>query len=61
VCVCCVVYIRRVLAGEFVCVNNHLLRDLIRLKLWNPVCLYYALLFDQMRERVCVYVSVFGV
>lgn len=29
------VYIRRVLAGEFVCVNHHLLRDLIRLGLWN--------------------------
>lgn len=29
------VYIRRVLAGEFVCVNHHLLRDLIRLGLWD--------------------------
>jgi ribonucleoside-diphosphate reductase alpha chain len=28
-------YTRRVLAGEFVCVNPHLVRDLIRLGLWN--------------------------
>jgi ribonucleoside-diphosphate reductase alpha chain len=26
---------RRVLAGEFVCVNPHLIRDLISLGLWN--------------------------
>lgn len=30
------VYTRRVLAGEFVCVNKHLVRDLIRLNLWTP-------------------------
>ncbi len=29
------VYTRRVLAGEFVCVNPHLVRDLIELNLWN--------------------------
>jgi len=29
------VYIRRTLAGEFVVVNNHLLRDLIKLNLWS--------------------------
>uniref|UniRef100_A0A6A7GA80 Ribonucleoside-diphosphate reductase n=4 Tax=Hirondellea gigas TaxID=1518452 RepID=A0A6A7GA80_9CRUS len=29
------VYLRRVLAGEFVCVNHHLLRDLIKHDLWN--------------------------
>jgi len=29
------VYVRRTLAGEFVCINKHLLRDLIRLNLWN--------------------------
>jgi ribonucleoside-diphosphate reductase alpha subunit len=28
-------YIRRVLAGEFVCINPHLVRDLIKLNLWN--------------------------
>lgn len=28
-------YTRRVLAGEFVCVNPHLIRDLIGLGLWN--------------------------
>lgn len=28
-------YTRRVLAGEFVCVNPHLVRDLIALNLWN--------------------------
>jgi len=29
------VYIRRTLAGEFVVINEHLLRDLIKLGLWN--------------------------
>jgi ribonucleoside-diphosphate reductase alpha chain len=29
------VYTRRVLAGEFVCVNNHLVQDLIAADLWN--------------------------
>lgn len=29
-------YVRRTLAGEFVCVNHHLLRDLIDLGLWSP-------------------------
>jgi ribonucleotide reductase alpha subunit len=29
-------YVRRTAAGEFVVVNKHLLKDLIRLKLWNP-------------------------
>lgn len=28
-------YLRRVLAGEFVCINPHLVRDLIRINLWN--------------------------
>jgi len=31
------VYIRRTLAGEFVVVNNHLLRDLIKLNLWSEL------------------------
>merc|ERR1719480_566336 len=31
------VYVRRTLAGEFVCINNHLLRDLIRLGIWTPL------------------------
>ena len=30
------VYTRRVLAGEFVCVNKHLVRDLIKIGLWIP-------------------------
>ena len=29
-------YTRRVLAGEFVCINPHLVNDLIELGLWNP-------------------------
>ena len=29
------VYTRRVLAGEFVCVNKHLVRDLIKINLWT--------------------------
>ena len=29
------IYTRRVLAGEFVCVNPHLVRDLIELNMWN--------------------------
>jgi ribonucleoside-diphosphate reductase alpha subunit len=29
-------YVRRTLAGEFTCVNAHLVRDLIELKLWSP-------------------------
>lgn len=28
-------YVRRTLAGEFICVNSHLLKDLIKLGLWN--------------------------
>lgn len=28
-------YTRRVLAGEFICVNPHLVNDLIELNLWN--------------------------
>jgi ribonucleoside-diphosphate reductase alpha chain len=30
------VYTRRVLAGEFVCVNKHLVKDLIKIGLWIP-------------------------
>ena len=30
------VYTRRVLAGEFVCVNKHLVEDLIKINLWIP-------------------------
>lgn len=29
-------YVRRTLAGEFVCVSKHLLKDLIKLGLWTP-------------------------
>merc|ERR1711971_1358039 len=31
------VYVRRTLAGEFVCINQHLLRDLIGLGIWTPL------------------------
>merc|ERR1719334_2591273 len=31
------VYVRRTLAGEFVCINHHLLRDLINLGIWTPL------------------------
>merc|ERR1719204_2388352 len=31
------VYIRRTLAGEFIVVNSHLLRDLIKLNLWSDL------------------------
>jgi ribonucleoside-diphosphate reductase alpha chain len=30
------IYTRRVLSGEFVIVNKHLLKDLVQLGLWNP-------------------------
>lgn len=36
------IYTRRVLSGEFQVVNHHLLKDLIRLELWN----------DDMRQRI---------
>lgn len=29
------IYTRRVLSGEFICVNKHLVRDLIHLNLWT--------------------------
>ena len=29
------IYTRRVLSGEFICVNKHLVRDLISLGLWT--------------------------
>ena len=29
------VFTRRVLAGEFICINKHLVRDLIKLNLWT--------------------------
>lgn len=28
-------YLRRVLSGEFVCLNKHLVRDLISINMWN--------------------------
>merc|ERR1711997_260840 len=31
------VYVRRTLAGEFVCINQHLLRDLINKGIWTPL------------------------
>ncbi|RDJ93288.1 hypothetical protein B4Q13_22895, partial [Lacticaseibacillus rhamnosus] len=30
------IYVRRTLAGEFVCISRHLLRDLIDAGLWTP-------------------------
>ena len=30
------IYVRRTLAGEFVCVNRHLVQDLLALSLWTP-------------------------
>jgi ribonucleotide reductase alpha subunit len=30
------IYVRRTLAGEFVCVSRHLLQDLIELGIWSP-------------------------
>lgn len=36
------IYTRRVLAGEFQCVNRHLLKDLLRLGLWS----------DNMKQRI---------
>lgn len=29
------IYTRRVLSGEFICVNRHLIEELIKLNLWN--------------------------
>jgi len=31
------VYVRRTLAGEFVCINSHLLRELIKQGIWTPL------------------------
>ncbi|MEP7277298.1 MAG: ribonucleoside-diphosphate reductase subunit alpha [Bacteroidota bacterium] len=36
------IYVRRVLSGEFVIVNKHLLKDLVALNLWN----------DEMKNRI---------
>ena len=36
------IYVRRVLSGEFVVVNKHLLKDLVELNLWN----------DEMKQRI---------
>jgi ribonucleoside-diphosphate reductase alpha chain len=36
------IYVRRVLSGEFVVVNKHLLNDLIELNLWD----------DEMKNRI---------
>jgi len=30
------IYLRRVLAGEFIVINEHLVRDLIKIDMWNP-------------------------
>ncbi len=39
------IYVRRVLSGEFVVVNKHLLKDLVELNLWN----------DDMKRRIIVH------
>jgi ribonucleoside-diphosphate reductase alpha chain len=36
------IYVRRVLSGEFVVVNKHLLKDLVELNLWN----------DEMKNQI---------
>ena len=36
------IYVRRVLSGEFVVVNKHLLKDLVELNLWN----------DEMKNKI---------
>ncbi|MCA1481882.1 ribonucleoside-diphosphate reductase subunit alpha, partial [Bradyrhizobium sp. NBAIM08] len=36
------IYVRRVLSGEFVVVNKHLLKDLVELNMWN----------DDMKNRI---------
>lgn len=30
------IYTRRVLSGEFICVNRHLIEELLEIGLWNP-------------------------
>ena len=39
------IYVRRVLSGEFVVVNKHLLKDLVELNLWN----------DDMKNRIILH------
>jgi ribonucleoside-diphosphate reductase alpha chain len=39
------IYVRRVLSGEFVVVNKHLLKDLVDLNLWN----------DDMKNKIILY------
>ncbi|HZE86365.1 MAG TPA: ribonucleoside-diphosphate reductase subunit alpha, partial [Puia sp.] len=39
------IYVRRVLSGEFVVVNKHLLKDLVELNLWN----------DEMKNRIILH------
>lgn len=39
------IYVRRVLSGEFVVVNKHLLKDLVELNLWN----------DDMKNKIILY------
>ena len=42
------VYIRRTLAGEFVVINHHLLKDLLKLGIWTDV----SFLADEVVGRV---------
>jgi ribonucleoside-diphosphate reductase alpha chain len=45
------IYVRRVLSGEFVVVNKHLLKDLVELNMWN----------DDMKNRILTNSSVQGI
>lgn len=46
------VYTRRVLAGEFVCINPHLVNDLIELGLWNSAVKNAMLAFNGSVQHV---------
>ena len=46
------VYTRRVLAGEFVCMNPHLVNDLIELGLWNSAVKNALLAFNGSVQQV---------
>ncbi|EWS74832.1 ribonucleoside-diphosphate reductase, alpha subunit (macronuclear) [Tetrahymena thermophila SB210] len=45
-------YTRRVLAGEFVCINPHLVQDLIERNLWNPSIKNQLLAFNGSVSQV---------
>lgn len=45
-------YTRRVLAGEFICVNPHLVKDLIKLNLWNSSTKNQLLAFNGSVQNI---------